>query len=412
MSEGEDHPSAERLERFLLGTLPADQIRTIIGHLARGCGHCRGVMAPLALLVLGGEPVLDELAEEDAIEEDGGERLGGHGFDLVRALLARSEAARYEGPEAMVRAGELARCVADNLAPERYGSLALADLQARTLAELANAYRVADDPATAEALMLRALRRAELGSGDTRLLARLLGLTAALASERRSFDAALELLDAAHALYAESGDTQRAGRALLSKGLYAGYRGDTEAGLHLLVEGLRWINPRLDPGLVASGVHNLIWLLADDGRVAEAARLLALARPVCEGAISALKQRWLEGRIAAGLGEIETAVAALTEARAGFGKANLGYCTAQVGLDLAAIWLRHGEADRAYGLLGEVLATFSALRVGREGSAALLLLGEATARRRLDTALLEAAIEALGEPGCRPLHRVGYALEA
>jgi len=36
MGEGDEHYSAERLERFLLGALPAGEMRDIIGHLARG----------------------------------------------------------------------------------------------------------------------------------------------------------------------------------------------------------------------------------------------------------------------------------------------------------------------------------------------------------------------------------------
>ena len=101
------------------------------------------------------------------------------------------------------------------------GSLAVVDLQALALAELADAQCAAGDPAAAPGLMVRALRRAELGSGDSALLARLLELSATLANARRRFDDARLLLDAAHALYAERGDTQRAGRTLLVKRLYA-----------------------------------------------------------------------------------------------------------------------------------------------------------------------------------------------
>jgi tetratricopeptide (TPR) repeat protein len=422
MSQGDDHYSAESLEQFLLGTLSADQTRAVIGHLARGCPRCHRIMAPIAVLVLGGEPL--PLAAE--VRPRGPEydtaiarsirrarngagiltrpaRRGQAGVDLCRALLAQSDALRHEDPHAMIRYAELACSVAENLPADRYGSLAIFDLQALALAELANAHRVADELEAAEGLMLRALRRAEGGTGDTFLLARLLDLAASFASERRRFGEALVLLDAAHVLYAERGDTRRAGRALLSKGLYAGYRGDHEQGLRLLLEGLRWIDPERDRELVVSAVHNLLWILADDGRIAEAARLLELAWPVCDGALNRLKRRWLEGRIAAGRGDLAAAVAVLSEVRAAFRAAGLGYCEAQVGLDLAAACLQQGDADAAYRLLGGVIAAFSALRIGRDGAAALLLLAEATERRRLSAALLDSVILAVGGPATRPV---------
>jgi hypothetical protein len=414
MSEGDDHYSAERLERFLMGALPPGETRDIIGHLARGCERCCRIMAPLAVLVLGGEPAepagTAREAEYDAaitrsfararagagaIESRA--RRGHTGPRLCQALIARSASLRHESPQAMIRYAELAAAVADNLTPERYGSLVVADLQARALAELANARRVADDLDGAEGLLLRAARRAELGSGDTALLARILSLAASLASERRRFDEMLPWLAAARTLYAERGDDHQAGRALLSQGLYVGYAGDPEAGVGLLLEGLRRVDLEREPELEISAVHNLLWFLSEDGRAAEAARLLELARPAYRGTMNVLRRRWLGGRIAAGLGELATAAAELAEVRTGFHRLELPYNSALVGLDLAAVRLEQGEGEAAYAVLGEVLVTFSALHVEREGAAALLLLAEAVERRRVDVALLHATLAALGE---------------
>ncbi len=430
MSQGDDHFSAECLEKFLTGALGSEETRAVLGHLARGCEVCRRTMAPIAVLVLGGEPLAAddgprEAAYEAAYEATIAEtisrslarvrngagaaprrsRASHAGVELFRALLARSDSLRAQDPRAMARFAELASAVADNLQPDRYGSLVVADLQAQALAELANALRVGDELEAAEGLMARALRRAEQGSGDTFLLARLLDLAASLASERRRFDEALALLDAAHAIFVERGETRRAGRALLSKGLYAGYRGDHEEGLQLLLEGLAWVGPESDRELAYSAVHNLLWLLADDGRMAEAARLLDLARPACRGAVNRIKLRWLEARIVGGLDDAAGAVAIFREVKAAFHEAGLGYCEAQVGLDLAAAALQQGDADAAYGVLGEALATFAALRIGREGAAALLLLAEATERRRLTAALLDSVIQAVGGPAARPVPR-------
>ncbi len=422
MSEGGEHYTAERLEQFLLGALPAGEMRDIIGHLARGCERCRRAMAPFAALVLGGRPeeatgaarrstrdaeYEAAIARSFARARGAGAaeprpRRGRTGLRLCRALLARSAELRHESPQGMIRYAELAVAVADNLPSERYGSLVVADLQARALAELANAWRVADDLDGAEALLLRAARRAEQGSGDTALLARILALAGTLASERRRFAEVVPWLAAARQLYAGSGDAHQAGRVLLSLGLYLGYAGDAEAGVRLLLAGLSEVDLAQEPELAISAVHNVLWFLAESGRELEAGRLLMLARPIYRGAMNVLRRRWLGGRIAAGLGDLGAAAAELSAVRDGFRCRELHYNEALVGLDLAAVRLEMGAADAAYALLGESLATFSALHVGREGAAALLLLAEAVERRRVDAALLHATFAVLDKGMRRP----------
>src|SRR5215213_3049847 len=64
---------------------------------------------------------------------------------LAERLLERSASLRYEDPEGMVCAAEAARRLVFLVSPQRYGKRVAADLRARVLAELGNAYRVADD---------------------------------------------------------------------------------------------------------------------------------------------------------------------------------------------------------------------------------------------------------------------------
>ena len=412
MSEGDEHYSAERLERFLMGALPPDEIRAILGHLARGCERCRRAMAPVAALVLGGEPAESPSPAREATYDAviarsfararagaGGieprPRRGRTGPRLCRALIARSAELRHESPQEMVRYAELAVAVAENLPAERYGSLVVADLEARALAELANARRVADDLDGAQGLLLRATRRAERGSGDIALLARILCLAATLASERRRFGDALPWLAAARRLYAESGDAHQAGRVLLSLGLYLGYAGDVERGGRMLLQGLSEVDLEREPELEISAIHNLLWSLSAEGRPAEAAALLELARPIYRGTLNVLRLRWLAARVAADLGEPAAAAAELAAVRESFRRLDLHYNAALVGLELAAVELAAGEVDGAYERLGEVVATLSALHVEREEAAALLLLAEAVERRKVDVALLHATIATL-----------------
>jgi hypothetical protein len=98
------------------------------------------------------------------------------------------------------------------------------------------------------------------------------------------------------------------------------------------------------------------------------------------GRLSLLRLRWLEGRIHAGLGELERAERELLATREGFAATGNPYLTALVALDLAAVWLRQGRTPRVRQLVEEMIATFRALRIAREAVAALLILREACDR--------------------------------
>lgn len=307
-------------------------------------------------------------------------RGGVQKWGLCESLIARSQACRHHDPEQMVLLAERAAAIAADLDPRSYGPELTADLRARCLAELGNAHRVADDLEAAERSLRRAGEESARGSQDPLLLARIMDLTASLRGAQRRFGEALELLDAVYQLYESHGDRHNAGRALISKGLYTGYDNDPEAAVHLLSKGLTLIHPASDPKLVISAVHNLITFLADGGRFREAQRLLQRARRAyhAEGdRLNLIKLRWLEGRIAAGLGRLRRAEQSLGQARQELEATGLHYHAALVSLDLAAVWLRQGKTAKTRTLVEELVATFQARRIAREALAALVLLKEA-----------------------------------
>lgn len=90
-----------------------------------------------------------------------------------------------------------------------------------------------------------------------------------------------------------------------------------------------------------------------------------------------LKRTWLEGYIAAGLGDLERAAERLSDAIQGFEEAELGYQAALAALDLGAVWLRQGRAHAASELIEHAAETFVAIGVGREALGALALLQQA-----------------------------------
>jgi tetratricopeptide (TPR) repeat protein len=312
-------------------------------------------------------------------------------WGLCESLIARSQACRWQDPEQMVLLAERAVSAAESVDPMEYGRELVADLRARAFAELANAHRVADDLDSAERVLRRAVEHSARGTQDPLLLARIMRLTAALRSAQRRFGEAITLLDACYTIYERHGDRSNAGRALLSKGLYIGYDNDPERAVRFLEAGLSMINPATDPKLVLSAVHNLVGFLADCGRFAEARRILRRARPayVAEGdRLALIKMRWLEGRVAAGLGETDEAEEAFLEVQRDLEQAGLAYHVALVSMDLADIWLQAGRTAEVRELVEGIVSIFRARRIAREALAALLLLREALALDRVSLELL------------------------
>jgi len=424
-----EHPSAASLKSFLLGELPVPEVKVVVTHLARGCSRCEAKMETLALRLFGkgpaAPPPVSETEYDGAIDRAlaatlaslGAERhrrplerellararglqhlqpAGGGRAPLCEELLAKSRACRHDDPQRMVHFARLARFAADNLDPARYGRETVIDMQARTLAELANAFRVADDLDRAESTMQQAVERSAQGSGDPYLLARLMDLLASLRCHRRQYASGLALLDAVYVLYCDLGDEHQAGRALISKGLYTGYADDPRQALALLTEGFERIEVGRDPELALATVHNILDCLVELGRCQEALPLLDRFRPFYQrygGRLDRLKLGWVEGKLAAGCGDLAEAERCLTEVRQGFEAAGLASPSVQVSLDLAAVWLRQGRVAEARGLVEQVIATFKAQRTGPEALAALLLLRDAFTQQGTALGMLRSIAE-------------------
>ncbi|MES1242600.1 MAG: hypothetical protein ABUT39_13380 [Acidobacteriota bacterium] len=433
------HPTRETLEGFLLGCLPAREAQAVTAHLMGGCAQCREQMSPLSETLLGPAGLFDddvdaeiELSSEldaaydlaisaayaAALEKTGGlpgraqsAPAGAEGLPLpgdpdfytphvCEILLERSYEVRLSDPETMLRLADLAASSAEGLDPEVYGPAESADLQARAWAEVANAYRVIGDHVRADRMMARAVGCRARGTGDPRILARMADLGASLACAQRRFEEAFRLLDVAHATYLELGDTHAAGRVIISRGLYAGYTGDPLEGIRFLVHGLNTIDRAREPKLAFQALHNILLLRVELGEYEEARRTLLQMQPLYDRYLSDLervKVRWMEGRIAAGLGELDEAEAALLEAREEFDRAGLGYRAALVSLDVMAVWLRQGRTAEIRQLVAELMATFRAIGVEREALAGILLLRDAVEYEQATLELLQLIAVSLGK---------------
>lgn len=431
-----EHPAPAELEGFVWNRLPSERVRAVVAHLVRGCDSCRAVLVQhLSGLVGDGEPPeavlssregaaydaaldrafaavfrrereLSEARKQEALSLltdpslEGLPKVPAHlqGAPLFEALLERSWSLRHESPGQMVRLADWARLLSEQLEAGMLGASQVLDRQCRAWIELGNAYRVADDLKRAEKALCRATELFLQGSRDEMLAARLFDVQASLYAGCRRFDLAATALDMVFAIFRRRGDKHLAGRALISKGIYLGYQGDSEQAIRLIEDGLELVDKTREPRLVFLAIHNQTSLLVDCGRFRDARiALFNLKRRGIDpgGRVNELKVRWLDGYINAGLGELDRAELALREVRDGFEAMGLGYKAALAGLQLGAVLLRQGRLEDS---AREVLAAsdvFIALGIGREAGASLLLLRSAFERGAGDAALLDYVIRLL-----------------
>lgn len=420
-----NHPPRTWLTGFLLGRLTARPARSVVLHLIQGCSRCRQKMAPLVdALFRPGHPsvppeeesrydmaldrayqrALDLKRQREQERQEAGLKIArllygpppseGAAFwtwGLCEVLLERSWRLRHEDPEGMLHLAALACEGTDHLDPALHGEKELFNLRSRAWGEYANACRVRDNLPMAEWAMGKALEFHNSGSRAPLLRARLAELTAGLLSHQRRFPAAFQALDLARALHEKYGDLQDAVRVLVQRGIYTGRSGDPEMGLRLLAQALQDIDRDRDPKLVFIILHNMLLFRVENGEYRAANVQLFEMRPLYAhyaGTVDLGKLRWIEARIASGLGELDRAERSFLYVREEFERRGQVYHAAVISLDLAAIWLRQGRTGEVKRLVRETLETFRAEYVAREAIAALLMLREALEQDRATLDLL------------------------
>jgi transcriptional regulator with XRE-family HTH domain/tetratricopeptide (TPR) repeat protein len=205
---------------------------------------------------------------------------------------------------------------------------------------------------------------------------RLLDLEASLCRGRRRFDAALDRLQQALAM-APAGAK---GRILVNKASTLEQAGKYQAALDALCEAAPLVDAGLETRLGIVVRFNRIVLFCHLNRHSQAVSDLAdLRRLALEmgNKLDLLRLRWLEGRVAAGLGGPDEARSAFEEVREGFEKRRLAYDTALVSLELAILDLAAGRTAEVRTVAQQMVWIFSAQEVHREALAALALFREA-----------------------------------
>jgi tetratricopeptide (TPR) repeat protein len=324
-------------------------------------------------------------------------------WGLCELLVRRSCRAAAQEPFEAVQLADLAVHVADRMAEGGlFEESWVYQLRSLAWAALGNARRVQGDHTGAERSFDMAdswweagTRGAEDALGYEPIL---LDLKAPLRTAQRRFPEAIKLLDSAVELFlnGEHRDPHLAGRSLISKALLLTEMGESESAVRTLKRAAGLIDPERDPRLVLCIRHNLVDNLSKMGRYVEAANLLPELRELAAahgGALDRLRLRWVEGRVAAGLGEHERARQLLGSIRETFLAEGNPYEAALATLDLVVPYLEEGNTAEVRVLADEMVAVFRAHNVPREALAAVLLFQEA-AHREAATAKLAREVAA------------------
>jgi len=324
-------------------------------------------------------------------------------WPLSRLLCQKSIDAASAEPSKALELAELAELISPLVAGRAASRLRL---QGYCAFHVSNAHRVSGSlPAAAEALE----RAEELwhagAAGDLNQFlseARVLGLKASLRREQRRLSEALDLLDLALEI-AGNGEMKY---LLLNRAKTLEEMGKYEDAIATLNQARPHIDTEREPRLAWNQLMNVLVNLCRLERYAEAEQSLGelheLAQEVVAG-VSQTRQTWLEGWIAAGMGRLEEAEAALSAVREEFLTRDIGYDAALASLDICTLYLQQGRTAAVKKLSAQIVTSFREQGVHREAMAAVRLFRAAAAR---ELATVELA-RRLGEFLRRARHEVG-----
>lgn len=326
-------------------------------------------------------------------------------WGLCELLVLRSRQAAPEDAAETAHLADLAVHVAD-LIPggEPFEEQWVYQLRSLAWSALGNAHKVQGDLSGAE----RSFEIADswwgagnVGSEDALgYEPHLLVLKAPLRIAQRRFREALDLLDRAVTLFLDGQPEHRAphfaGRTLISKAATLIELGESESAIQVLTKASGLIDPERDPRLLLCVRHNLADNLSKMARHPEAAALLPDLRELAAAhgsTLDHLRLCWVEGRVAAGLGDHDRSRRLLSDVRQTFLTDGNVYEAALATLDLVIPYLKEGRTAEVRELADDMVTVFRDHAVAREALAALLLFQEA-ARRETATAELAREVAA------------------
>jgi tetratricopeptide (TPR) repeat protein len=297
---------------------------------------------------------------------------------VVRALIDRSHACRFQSADEMLHFAHLARIAAEAcLAEDAGGNMRLADLCTRAWGQFGNALRVCGRPRDAADALVTAESYRQNGTGDPVLRVWLLERKVALLTFQEHFAEAIEMCEEAGRVYQEIGEPHSLASTLVHKAIASLHSGEAEKAVRALNQAIPLIDHEKDPQLLLAACHNLIRCYIDLDRPDQALALYTETRDLyqeIDDPLILLRATWQEGQLLRDLGHLRAAETALLRSRKGYQERSLAYETALVSLDLAAVYVKLGQADEVKRTVTSTVPIFHALRVKLDILAALLQL--------------------------------------
>lgn len=261
-------------------------------------------------------------------------------WGLCESLLRHSQEQVFTDAAKSEELAQLALFLSYHLNADAYGRTRIEDLQARAWGYIANSLRVRYEFQRSEKAFRKAFSHLRMGTGDTTERAALLELKALLRRLQRRFPESLQLLRRAVTIFREAADRHNTGRCLEVVATAYNFRGEHEQAILVSKEAIPLLEPSREPRALLCAQHNLVDYLIAAGRLMEAQGLLARVRPLYQQFPEPYTQsrlKWVEGKIARGLGRYREARLLLHAAHDGLLAANLPHDAALASAEIAAL---------------------------------------------------------------------------
>jgi transcriptional regulator with XRE-family HTH domain len=305
---------------------------------------------------------------------------------VCELLCLESQRQCGEDPTKAIPLCELALVAAD-LAEGGEG--VRAKLRGIAWAHLGNALRAQDDLDAAERAFASADEFWKVGEGVADGLLEeglIFALKASLRRDQRRFDEAKKLLERAESL--ASGPTFRI-QVIVSRANLLVEMGNLEEAAALQHGVKESVSPQEEPRILFAIWLNLADTLSRLERLEEATALLPTARAhllKAGGELNRVRLLWTEGRITAGLGDVEEGIALLSRVRGEFASRDMAYDMALVSLEIAVLYAGLGRTEQVKTLARHMTPIFRAHAIHREALAALTLFRKAAEREEVTEA--------------------------
>ena len=305
-----------------------------------------------------------------------------HSVAVAKALLRQTRSRWGSEPLAAFQDAHLALAAIHEIQPQdpELPCGGKRQFEALAWAHQGNALRILCDLHNAEVCFAVALRRLNAKHGDPLIRATVLKLKSSLLRAQRSFKWAMAAIDEAIEIFQQEEEILCQADALLVSAKLRADANNPEEALEAL-EQASALDQTPKRGrrasLFASLKLGVLWHLK---RYNDAALLLPEAKRLAsrsKNSTDAIRLRWSEARISAGLGNSTEAEEIYKEVRAGFLSLNYAYDVALVSLELAQLYAeqeRHAEIQQ---LASEMIPIFQANKIHRETLAAVQLFADA-----------------------------------